>query len=209
MPKIRHSTQVKIRAQLAQLAARLMAEDGITNYELAKKKAARQLGLDESGSLPTNREIFAAVKAYQDLYQKQEQRDRTQALRLAALSAMALLARFNPRLTGSVLNGTAGRHAKIELHVFAENVKELEFFLLNQRIPYKTYDKKFPKGEELTSASCYALTGDDTMVEVAVLPVPKFSFTLKDPVTGKAVQHMGINELEALVTKDRTEPPIS
>lgn len=209
MPKIRHSVQLRIRAQLAQLAARLMAEDGITNYELAKKKAARQLGLDESGSLPTNREIFAAVKAYQGLYQEQEQRDRTRALRLAALSAMGLLARFNPRLTGSVLTGTAGRHAKIELHVFAENVKELEIFLLNQRIPYKTYDKKFPKGEELSSASCYALTVDDTMVEVAVLPDPEFSFTLKDPVTGKAVQHMGINELEALMTQDHPEPPIS
>lgn len=207
MPKIRHSAQVRIRTQLTQLAARLMAEDGITNYELAKRKAARQLGLDESGSLPTNREIFAAVKAYQDLYQEQEQRDRTRVLRLAALSAMGLLARFNPRLTGSVLKGTAGRHAKVELYVFAENVKELEFFLLNQRIPYKTYDKKFPRGDELSSVSCYALTVDDTMVEVAVLPVPEFAFTLKDPVTGKAVKHMGINELEALITEDRAEPP--
>ena len=36
-----------VRASIASTAARLMAEDGITDYHHAKKKAARVLGLPE------------------------------------------------------------------------------------------------------------------------------------------------------------------
>jgi hypothetical protein len=40
----RTNRQTDMRARIAAAAARLMAEDGIDDFALAKRKAARQLG---------------------------------------------------------------------------------------------------------------------------------------------------------------------
>jgi len=125
-----------MRRSIASLAARLMAEDGIADYALAKRKAARQLGAPDSEALPNNAEIETELRTYLALYQGEEQRERLRQLRAAALAAMGLLADYKPYLTGSVLDGTAGRHASIELEIFCESAKEVEIFLLNQRIDF-------------------------------------------------------------------------
>ena len=106
------------REHLAHLAARLMAEDGIEDYALAKRKAARQAGMPDTRQLPDNDEIDAALRTYRELYQRQHP-DQLRALRELALEVMSDLAEFNPHLTGSVLTGSAGRFADIHLQLFA------------------------------------------------------------------------------------------
>ena len=59
------------RASIANAAARLMAEDGITDFHLAKKKAARQLGLPDHVAFPDNAEVEAELRIYQRLYRMQ------------------------------------------------------------------------------------------------------------------------------------------
>ena len=51
-----------VRSRIAHIAARLMAEDGIEDHALAKRKAARQAGLSDSRQLPDNDEINEALK---------------------------------------------------------------------------------------------------------------------------------------------------
>ena len=46
-----------LRQHIAALAARLIAEDGIADYGLAKRKAARQLGATRGEVMPNNAEI--------------------------------------------------------------------------------------------------------------------------------------------------------
>lgn len=120
-----------MRRNIAALAARLMAEDGIADYGLAKRKAARQLGAPETEALPNNAEVEAELRAYQALYQEDEQRERLLEMRRAATEVMRLLDPFKPYLTGPVLDGTAGRYAEIELEAFPDSGKEVEIFLLN------------------------------------------------------------------------------
>ena len=122
------------RASIASAAARLMAEDGITDYHLAKKKAARQLGLPEHTAFPDNAEVEAELRAYRSLYQGEDHEEMLAALRQTALEVMELLAPFNPYLTGSVLDGTAGEHSTIDILLFADSAKEVEIFLLNRGI---------------------------------------------------------------------------
>jgi hypothetical protein len=55
------------RSRIAHLAARLMAEDGIEDYALAKRKAARQAGLPETRELPTNEEVEQALRNYREI----------------------------------------------------------------------------------------------------------------------------------------------
>src|SRR5438067_11880385 len=95
--------QTSTRARIAAAAARLMAEDGIDDYALAKRKAAKQLGADDTTALPGNDEIEAELRAYQSLYQGEEQRERIRELRAKALEAMRLLSEFRPYLAGAVL----------------------------------------------------------------------------------------------------------
>lgn len=123
-----------MRRRIAHEAARLIAEDGGLDYGFAKRKAARQLGAPDSRHLPDNREIEEALRSYQALYQGQEQQDRLNLLRTIAIEYMELLSDFDPHLTGSVLNGTAGRHSDINLQLFTDNEKELEFYLMNRKI---------------------------------------------------------------------------
>src|SRR2546426_228906 len=63
----RTNRQTDMRARIAAAAARLMAEDGIDDFALAKRKAARQLGAADTQSLPRNDEIEAELRAYRAL----------------------------------------------------------------------------------------------------------------------------------------------
>ena len=120
------------RASIASAAARLMAEDGIADYHHAKKKAARRLGLPENTPYPDNAEVEAELRSYRSLYQGDEHGEILLAMRRTALGLLDLLADFRPYLTGSVLDGTAGPHSRIDLLLFADSAKEVEIFLLNR-----------------------------------------------------------------------------
>ena len=65
-----------MRMRIAAAAARIMAEDGVEDFALAKRKAARQLGAEDTQALPKNEEIEFELRAYQSLYQGDEQRER-------------------------------------------------------------------------------------------------------------------------------------
>ena len=91
-----------MRGRIAHLAARMIAEDGISDYGLAKRKAARQAGAPDSRNLPTNLEIEDALRAYQALYQADEQPERLQQSAPDwRCEMMRLLEPFNPHLTGT------------------------------------------------------------------------------------------------------------
>src|SRR5688572_11852987 len=106
MARARSRRDSNLRQHIAFLAARLMAEDGGLDYGAAKSKAARQAGLADTHLLPDNREIEAALREYQGLYQSDEQPAQLRHLREVAVKAMREFADFRPVLVGSVLTGT-------------------------------------------------------------------------------------------------------
>jgi len=124
-----------------------MAEDGITDYHLAKRKAARQLGLTEHVGFPDNAEVEAELRAYRSLYQGDDHAEMLAAMRHTALELLDLLADFRPYLTGSVLDGTAGEHSHIDILLFADSAKEVEIFLLNRGIEFEHVEARNEKVE--------------------------------------------------------------
>lgn len=199
MPKALNSKQQHMRDRIAQLAARLMAEDGIRDFALAKRKAARQMGAPDTKSLPTNGEVEQALRIHQALYQKGEQEERLRALRMQALEAMVLLEQFNPCLTGAVLNGTAVRHAGISLHLFADSIKEVELFLLNREVPYRTGEKRFRFGEAYRTVPTYVLEGDPGEIELAVFDTDDLRQAPRDPVDGRPMERVKAKQVEVLL----------
>jgi hypothetical protein len=126
-----------MRRRIAHAAARMLAEDGSLDYGSAKRKAARQLGAPDSGNLPDNQQIEEALRSYQALYQADATRAQLALLRKTAIEYMERLADFDPHLTGSVLNGTAGPHADINLQLFTDHQKDVEFLLMGMSAPYQ------------------------------------------------------------------------
>ncbi len=137
----RHSKH--IRLQVAHKAAQMMTEEGISDYAFAKRRAAKFFGLDDGDALPSNDEINDAIKEHQAIFFDEEHEEQLKALRLEALSLMKKLIAFNPHLTGAVLDGTAGRYPTLHIQLYADSMKEVEFFLLNHNIVYETRDRKF------------------------------------------------------------------
>ena len=126
-----------MRRRIAHAAARWLAEDDSLDYGSAKRKAARQLGAPDSGNLPDNQQIEEALRTYQALYQADATRTLLASLRQTAIEYMEQLSAFDPHLTGSVLNGTAGPHADINLQLFTDDQKDVEFLLMRLGSPYQ------------------------------------------------------------------------
>ena len=140
--KLASSASNHLRRTIAGVAARLMAEEGISDYGAAKRKAARSLGAGDGEALPTNEEIETELRAWQSLYQEDEQRERIHDLRATALEVMQLLAEFHPYLTGGALDGTAGRYSAVEIDLYADSSKDVEIALLSHGISYDTLDNR-------------------------------------------------------------------
>jgi hypothetical protein len=133
-----------LRREIAAAAARMMAEDGISDFGFAKRKAARQLGASDGDALPNNAEIEAELRAWQALYQDEEQAMRLREMREAAVEVMRLLDEFRPYLTGGALDGTAGRYTEVDIELFPESAKEVEIFFLNHDITYEHREPRRP-----------------------------------------------------------------
>lgn len=129
------------RALIADLAARFIAEHGIRDYGLAKRKAARQLGRPEGHGLPSNEEIDQALIERQNLYEPAEQTERLAELRGEALEVMQVFERFQPILTGAIASGAVSEHSTVELDIQVDSSKDFEQFLVNQGIDFKILDR--------------------------------------------------------------------
>jgi hypothetical protein len=164
----RHSN---LREEIAYRAARLVAEDGLTDLAAAKQKAARQMGVTEKGLLPDNREIEAALRTHLSLFQCDTQPRECRALRQIAVDVMRRLQLFSPWLVGSVLSGTANRFSPIELEIVTDDAKQLEMFFLNQGLPFETRAARVsPTAHDSDQISRYELSVMETPVLISLYP---------------------------------------
>jgi hypothetical protein len=189
------------RSRIAHYAARLMAEDGIEDYALAKRKAARQAGTPDTRELPTNEEIDEALKTYHQIYQQDEHRDRLRTLRATALRAMRELAQFNPYLTGSVLSGNAGKYADINLQLYTDSAKAVELYLIDRRIPYRTAQSRLYCGAEPLTAPVYTVSDNDTEIELTVLTPRELRGNVRTSLEGKNIERAKLPAVEQLLAE--------
>ncbi|MBC7787798.1 MAG: hypothetical protein H7Z18_10325 [Methylophilaceae bacterium] len=198
----------QIRQLIAQQAARMMAEEGISDYAYAKKKAGKKLGTSETSHLPTNSEIAEEVKIYQELFFRDEQPEQLKLLRHDALVTMQMLERFNPHLTGSVLDGTAGRYADTHLHLFADSLKEVEMFLLNKKIHFQTNEKSYrklndgkrdKKSSNRKTVPVFILEGPNGLIKLSVFEFDDMRIATKHAIDGANAERLNIARLTALL----------
>ena len=158
-----------MRRRIAHAAARILAEDGSLDYGSAKRKAARQLGAPDSGNLPDNQQIEEALRSYQALYHADEIRSQLALLRQLAIEYMERLADFDPHLTGPVLNGTAGRHAGINLQLFTDQQKDVEFLLMGLGTPYQAAEHRAAESPQRIHPR-FIIDDPRATIEIVVFP---------------------------------------
>jgi hypothetical protein len=194
---VTHSHTPTMQAEIAHTAARLMAVDGVSDYASAKRKAVRQLGLPEGYPLPPNRDIEDALRSYQALYQADEHDQVLFQLRQVAVRWLRQMAPFNPYLTGSVLNGTAGRFSHVDLHLFADSAKEVEIFLLNHGVDF---DHGTPRNER--AEAMFVVEDEFATANLIVFP-PDAERVVVRARDGRVHERARLPAVEALIEETR------
>jgi len=198
----RHPTRAEnLRRALAQEAARLMAEHGIRDFLIAKRKAAERLGvMDGAALLPKNSEIESALGEYQRLFGGESHLIALDAQRRAALSAMRYLQEFEPRLVGAVLSGTATQHSEVQLHLFAERAESVTLKLLDEGIRHEVTERRLRFGsEEVRAFPGVRFEMDDQSIEATVFPTDGIRQAPVSPVDGRPMRRANALEVAALL----------
>lgn len=191
----------RIRRQIAFLAAQLMYRRTESEYFTAKRKAAKQLGVEyrfRPGDLPSNAEIRDQIQAMARMHEGPKRLDELRSMRLEALRMMRKLARFRPRLIGSVWTGHVRRGSDIDLHVFTDSLSLVTDVLDEHGLAYDVQHKRIVKyGEERVFTHVHL--DDRYPFELTLYPEDKVHYAFKSSITGKAIERASIAELEAFL----------
>lgn len=190
----------RARLVVAQEAARIIVEQGVQDYRLAKTKAAERLGLSGRGSLPRNDQIEEAVAEHLLIFQSESHSDLLQSMRCSALSAMQMLNTFSPRLVGPVLAGTAGEHSAVNLHLFSDSPEQVAFYLHDSGIHYKPFERRYKsrRGKPETYAA-FAFKHAHEPVEATVFPFDGLRQAPISPIDGKPMRRADLAKVQGLL----------
>ena len=120
---------------------------------------------------------------------------------------MGFLASFRPKLVGSVLSGTAGPHADVQLHLFADTPKDVLLFLMEHRIPLETAERhlKLNNGDQVT-LPVFRFGAGETGIDLTIFGPLDEREAPCSPVDGRPLRRAGRAEIEALLATDQILP---
>lgn len=174
-----------------------------SEYYQAKMKAARRLcrGWAKPADLPSNAEIRDQVQLLARLHEGDARTANLRAMRLAALAMMERLARFRPRLIGSVLTGHIREGSDVDIHVFSDSSEAVGHVLELDGQPYEIERKLVRKHGESTQYTHIHVPGE-FQFELTVYAADMAHYVFKSSITGKPIERASIAELrQFLVNK--------
>ncbi|MGH8600116.1 MAG: hypothetical protein ACRET1_05595 [Burkholderiales bacterium] len=191
----------QLRRRVALEAARLISEQGIRDFRMAKRKAAQHIGVSDEGYLPRNREIEEALREHQRLFRADEQ-PRAQQFRLeTARDAMRFLARFEPRLVGPVLDGTADVHSPVSLHLFDDTPEAVTGFLGEYGIAFETRARTVRLDRTHCSEFPVILfDADGVAVDVTIFPRDALRQAPLDRIDERPQRRASLATLDAMIS---------
>lgn len=188
------------RRMVAHEAARIMSEQGLDDYFVAKRKAAQRLGMSDKASLPGNAEIEAALVERQRLFDAQTHDQRIRQYRQAARNALLFFSVFSPRVAGNVLTGAIAVGSDVEIHLFADTVELVTMKLTENEVPYRLVDRRMRlSGNEYVRYPACRFIADDVPVLAVLFPVDGVRQAPMCPVNGRPMRRADLRELETLI----------
>ena len=196
------------RRRIAVEAARLIAEEGLRDYRQAKLKAASRLGISDEVSLPKNGEIEEALREHQRLFRAHEQPRRLHELRESAVEAMRFFARFEPRLVGPVLEGTADEHSAVCLHLHDDHAEAVSLFLREHGIPHEERTRRLRFERDLgVDVPVFLFSAGDSAIDLTVLPYDRLRQAPLDRIDEKPMRRANLAMAETLLREDGSGEP--
>jgi predicted nucleotidyltransferase len=190
------------RLRVAQEAARLMSEHGIRDFHHAKVKAAERLGILDAQALPRNNEIEEALREHQRIFQADTQPQLLQERREAAAEAMRFLDRFEPRLVGAVLDGTADTHSAVCLHVFTDTPESVVLFLQERGVPLTQQTRRLrTTRDEQIEYPVLLFAADGLPFDITVLPRDSLRQPPLDRMDEKPMRRASLAAVEELLSE--------
>lgn len=197
-------TRIRERRQhLAFEAARLMAEGGIRDYHQAKLKAAQRLGIFDDASLPRNREIEDALREYQRLFLGNDQSVQVRRRREAAARALEFFRAFEPRLVGTVLEGTADANTAIALHLHHDDPDAVPRHFEEHSVPVQSRSRHLRLDREREGDfPVWLFSAEDLSFDVTVLPADVLRQAPLSGIDGRPMKRASATQLRALLAED-------
>jgi hypothetical protein len=201
-----HDRVQRNRLRVAQEAARLMSEHGIRDFHHAKRKAAERLGVLDEQALPRNHEIEQALREHQRIFQGESQPQLLRTRREAAVEAMRFLQRFEPRLVGAVLEGTADSHSAVCLHVFSDDPEAVGIYLREHGVPVDTQTRHLRiSREEQMEYPVLLFAADNLPFDLTVLPHNALRQAPLDRIDEKPMRRASLASVEILLAQEDNE----
>ncbi len=200
MPRQKNTDAERARYVVAQEAARIIVDHGVRDYRLAKQKAADRLGVNGRGSLPGNAEIESAVAEQLQIFGRESHADHLRLMRIAALSAMELLAAFTPRLVGPVLVGTADENSAVNLHVFADSAEAVAMELSDLGVRYRPFERRLKsRRNHVETYAGFEFHHSNSAIQVTVFPVDGIRQAPMSPIDGKPMKRVDSAAVQQLL----------
>lgn len=193
----------QLRRRVALEAARLMSEHGIRDYRQAKLKAAQRLGVGDEQGLPRNREIEEALREHQRLFQSDSQPQALRERREAAVEAMRFLARFEPRLVGAVLEGTADTHSAVCLHVYCDAPDDVAMFLRERGIQFEQRSRTLRLDRQRSADYPVALfAAEGIPIDLTIMPRAALRQPPLDRIDEQPMRRASLSAVEAMLAEE-------
>ena len=190
-----------IKLAIASKAAELISQEGIRDYHFAKKKAAKYLGFSEKEILPSNYEIDKELILFKNLYQKIDH-DLVQNLKKEALKIMILFEHYKPFISNQFLEGIITKYPIIEINLFTDDIKEIEYILLNQNIHFEIIDVNIHKKNAAKTLSIYKIDGYEFPIELKIFDTNELKIQNKQILKARG---LSLKELEKFDPNDIAE----
>lgn len=204
MPKPSQRSEQGLRQQIADEAARLMLDQGIRDFGLAKRKASERFGQPDRAVLPRNSEIEAALSERSSLFDGLEYARRLSAARELALAVMGWFEHMSPRAAGGIVSGALSPHDPIELHLFTDAPEDIAWNLHGRSVPYRDRARKYRRHDRGTdTVPLFSFAIDGALVELIAFPEAGVRQAPLSAVDGKPMRRLSANKLARLLDESK------
>jgi predicted nucleotidyltransferase len=201
-----------IRAVIALEAARLMLEEGVKQYFVAKRIAAKRK-LGKTGGkrtryrptdLPSNGEIREGILELAKMSEGSRRLRRLFAMRITAIESMRALDGFEPRLIGSVSTGHVRKGSDVDLSIFTADEGALEHRLRELKWTFTRELATIQKAGHVREYVHYHVA-DVFSVELTIYQPRELRERPRSSTDGKPIVRLRLADVEILTMREHPE----
>lgn len=195
-----HSNQLATIQEISRLAAKILAEEGINDYLLAKQRAIQRLHLPAKTGLPKNSEIHKYLAEHLEIFDRNRLTSRQAQFRKLAQEIMDMLEEFQPLAVGSIVDGIITKSSRLQIHLFASTPEHVATTLMEKNIPYQLTEQVIRYTATKTeNKPAYNFLMGDTPVSLCVFSENERRKIPIDPITGKSTERISLNSMKNIL----------